>query len=92
MNDDQKWLQAAAGIEQDIRYLKAAVGSRKRNGIPSVLEQEIQDLRVVLAVYKKNATMGVAWPHPDNLYCISTHPNGPRQASIAMRQDFKTAV
>ena len=92
MDDDQKWLQAAAGIEQDISYLKAAVGSGKRNGMLSGLEEEIQYLRVVLAVYKKNATMGVAWPHPDNLYCISTLPNGPRQASIAMRQEFKTAV
>jgi hypothetical protein len=92
MNDDQKWLQAAAGIEQDISYLMAALGSDKWSGPLSGLEREIQYLRVVLAVYRKNATLGVAWPNPDDLYCISTLPHGSRQAATAMRRDFKTAV
>lgn len=92
MNNDQKWLQAAAGIEQDISYLKAAMGSGKCNASLSGLEQEIQHLRVVLAVYQKNAALGVAWPKPDDLYCIRTLPHGSRQASTAMRRDFKFAV
>ena len=44
MDDDQKWLEAAAAIEQDIIYLKAATADAKRNGIPLGLEQEILQL------------------------------------------------
>ena len=33
MDDDQKWLEAAAGIEQDIRYLKAAMGQQVERAI-----------------------------------------------------------
>ena len=89
MNDDQKWLQAAAGIEQDIHYLLAAIGSGKWN---SALDQEIRSLKMVLGIYRKNASTGVAWPHPDDLYCISHLPYGAQQPAIAMRRDFKTAV
>ncbi|HZI58893.1 MAG TPA: hypothetical protein VFF39_19070 [Verrucomicrobiae bacterium] len=88
MDDDQKWLAAAAGIEQDIRYLKKAM----RAGTNATLEQDIHYLRTVLAVYKKNAANGVAWPNPDDLYCINILPFAPRQISTAMRRDFKTAI
>jgi hypothetical protein len=91
MNDDQKWLQAAAGIEQDIAYLKAAVCSGTWDGSVSGLDQEVQYLKMVLAIYKKNATSGVAWPNPDDLFCINPLPYGSQQAMIGMRRDFKTA-
>jgi hypothetical protein len=91
MDDDQKWLEAAAAIEQDICYLKSAMTTGKRNGISS-LEREIFQLKVVLGVYRKNASTGVAFPNPDDLYCISAFPQGARQASTAMRRSFKTAA
>jgi hypothetical protein len=71
MDDDQKWLEAAAAIEQDIIYLKTAMGDSKRNGIPLGLEQEILQLNVVLGIYRTNAANGVAFPNPDNLFCIN---------------------
>jgi len=74
MDDDQKWLEAAAAIEQDIIYLKAAMADAKRNGIPLGLGQEILQLKVVLDVYRMNAANGVAFPHPDVLFCISNVP------------------
>jgi hypothetical protein len=92
MDDDQKWLEAAAGIEQDIFYLKAAMSAEKRNGIPLGLQKEIRHLKTVLSVYRKNATTGVAFPRPDDLYCITTLSHGARQASTATRRDFKTAA
>jgi len=91
MDDDQKWLEAAAAIEQDIHYLKAAIGEGKRNGIPSGLEQEILQLKVVLGVSRKNAAHGVVFPHPDDLYCISTPLYGAQAASTATRRDYKVA-
>jgi len=91
MDDDQKWLEAAAAIEQDIHYLRAAMGEGKGNGIPSGLEREILQLKVVLGVYRKNATHGVVFPHPDDLYCISTLPYGAQAASTAVRRDYKVA-
>ena len=91
MDDDQKWLEAAAAIEQDIRYLRAAMGEGKRNGIPSSLEQEILQLKVVLGVYRKNAAHGVVFPQPDDLYCISALPNSVQAASTATRRDYKVA-
>ena len=91
MDDDQKWLEAAASIEQDIHYLRAAMGEGKRNGIPSSLEPEILQLKVVLGVYWKNAAHGVVFPHPDDLYCISNFPNGAQAASTAIRRDYKVA-
>ena len=48
MDDDQKWLEAAAAIEQDIIYLKIAIADSKRSGIPLGLEQEILHLNAVL--------------------------------------------
>jgi hypothetical protein len=92
MDDNQKWLEAAAAIEQDIRYLRAAMSDGKRNGIPSGLDREILHLNVVLGVYRTNALSGVAFPNPDDLYCINALPYGARQVSTAMRRDFKTAA
>jgi hypothetical protein len=91
MDDDQKWLEAAAAIEQDIHYLQAAMGDGRRNGIPSGLEQEILQLNVVLGVYRKNAAHKVVFPHPDDLYCISTLPHCAQAASTAIRPDYKIA-
>ena len=91
MDDDQKWLEAAAAIEQDIHYLQAAIGEGKRNGIPSGLEHEILQLNVVLGVYRKNAAHRVVFPHPDDLYCISTLPYGAQAASTATRRDYRIA-
>ena len=62
MDDDQKWLEAAAAIEQDITYLKAAMANAERNGIPLGLEQEILELNAVLGVYRANAANGVLFP------------------------------
>lgn len=91
MDDDQKWLEAAAGIEQDISYLKAAIRSSLMSGVYSMLEQDIRRLKTVLSVYRKNAAKGVAWPRPDDLFCIQTLPYGAQQISTATRRDFKTA-
>ena len=70
MDDDQKWLEAAAAIEQDIAYLKAAMADAKRNGVPLGLEQEMLQLNAVLGVYRTNAANGVAFPQPDDLFCM----------------------
>lgn len=91
MDDDQKWLEAAAAIEQDIRYLTAAMGTSMWDEPFTGLEQDIQYLKLVLSVYEKNAATGVAWPHPDDLYCICPLPFGPRPVATATRRDFKTA-
>ena len=91
MDDDQKWLEAAAAIEQDIHYLQAAMGEGKRNGIPSGLEQEILQLNVVLGVYRRNAAHKVVFPRPDDLYCISALPYGAQAASTAIRRDYRIA-
>lgn len=81
MDDHQKWLEAAAGIEQDINYLKA-----------SLSQQDLTSLQIALAVYLQNARTGVAWPRPDDLYCIETH-GCESQTFIATetRPDFKLA-
>jgi hypothetical protein len=92
MDDNQKWLEAAAAIEQDITYLKAALKDGKRNGIPSGLDQEIRQLNLVLGVYRTNAASGVAFPNPDDLFCISALPHGARQAATATRRSFKIAA
>ena len=87
MDNDQKWLEAAAAIEQDIMYLKAAAADARRNGIPLGLEQEILKLKAVLSVYRTNAANGVTFPQPDDLFCISNLPYGTTQT--ATRRDFK---
>ena len=90
MDDDQKWLEAAAGIEQDILYLKAALLAT-RSLAARTLERDIKNLKMALAVYKNNAAAGVAWPSPDDLFCISALSCGPHQVATGMRRDFKTA-
>jgi hypothetical protein len=64
----------------------------KRNGIPSRLDQEILHLKVVLGVYRTNAASGIAFPNPDDLFCINNLPYGARQASTTTRRSFKTAA
>jgi hypothetical protein len=90
MNNDQKWLEAAAAIEQDIIYLKAASADAKRNGIPLGLEQEILELNAVLGVYRTNAANGVVFPQPDDLFCIRNLSYGTIQT--ATRRDFKASA
>jgi hypothetical protein len=90
MDNDQKWLEAAAAIEQDIIYLKNAMADAKRNGIPLGLEQEILQLNVVLDVYRMNAANGVAFPHPDDLFCTSNLSYD--AASASTRQGLKASA
>jgi hypothetical protein len=92
MNDDQKWLEAAAAIEQDIIYLKTAMSDAKRNGIPLRLEQEILQLNVVMDVFRMNAANGVAFTHPDDLFCISNLSCGAPQMATATRRDYKVST
>ena len=87
MDDDQKWLEAAAGIEQDILYLRTAAA---KSGGTLGLAKDIERLKVALAVYRKNASTGVRWPSPDDLFCIDSF-SSPQQVSTAMRRDFKLA-
>jgi hypothetical protein len=90
MDDNQKWLEAAAAIEQDIIYLKAAMADAKRNGILLSLGQEILQLNVVLDVYRMNAASGVAFPHSDVLFCISNSYDA-AHASRATRHGLKAS-
>jgi hypothetical protein len=87
MDDDQKWLEAAAGIEQDILYLRTASA---KSGGTLTLVKDIERLKIALAVYKRNASTGVPWPSPDDLFCIDSF-SSPQQVSTAMRRDFKLA-
>ncbi len=81
MDDHQKWLEAAAGIEEDIRYLNASLNPR-----------DLGSLQTALAVYLKNAHSGVAWPRPDDLYCIQElGPESHRVVATATRPDYKLA-
>ncbi|HKT49364.1 MAG TPA: hypothetical protein VJV96_03665 [Candidatus Angelobacter sp.] len=81
MDDYQKWLEAAAGIEEDIQYLKASLNTR-----------DLGSLQTALAVYLKNACTGVAWPRPDDLYCIQElGPESQRVVATATRPDYKLA-
>jgi hypothetical protein len=81
MDDYQKWLEAAAGIEDDIRYLKDSLNAR-----------DLASLQTALAVYLKNAHAGVAWPRPDDLYCIQElGPESQRIVATATRLDYKLA-
>jgi hypothetical protein len=81
MDDHQKWLEAAAGIEEDIRYLNASLNQR-----------DLGSLQTALAVYLKNAHSGVTWPRPDDLYCIQElGPESHRVVATATRPDYKLA-
>jgi len=88
MNDDQKWLEAAAALEQDILYLKAA---SRAGELPHRLDQEIGYLKVAVSVYRKNAAAGVAWPSPDDLYCINIPSCMSLPVATDTRRDFKIA-
>ena len=91
MDNDQKWLEAAAAIAQDIIYLKAAMADARRNGIPLGLEQDILQLNVVLGIYRTNAASGVAFPQPDDLFCISNLSYGTTQMAHT-RRNFKASA
>lgn len=81
MNDSQKWLEAAAAIEEDIQYLKGSLTTR-----------DLASLQIALGVYLKNARTGIAWPKPDDLYCIEALGCGPQLViSTATRADHKLA-
>lgn len=90
MDDNQKWLEAAAAIEQDIIYLKTAMADAKRNGILLSLGQDILQLNVVLDVYRMNAASGVPFPHSDVLFCISTSYDA-ANAARSTRQGLKVS-
>jgi hypothetical protein len=85
MNDNEKWLEAAAGLEQDILYLKAALQSATRRAAVG-LNRSIERLQIAIAVYRKNAAAGMRWPSPDDLFCIQVLS---AQVSTDMRRQFK---
>jgi len=86
MNDNEKWLAAAAGLEEDIAYLRAALQSATRHSALT-LRQSIERLQVAVAVFKGNAASGMHWPSPDDLFCISLGSCTPVTTSI--RRQFK---
>jgi len=88
MDDDQKWLEAAAAIEQDILYLKAAARAQQ---LAHGWEHEIRCLKVAMEVYRKNAASGVPWPCPDDLFCINALSSLPLHVSTGMRRGYKLA-
>lgn len=92
MDDDQKWLEAAAAIEQDITYLTAAMADAERNGIPLGLEEEILQLNFVLGIYKTNAASGVVFPHPDELFYVSNPPCDAAETSKEARRGLKASA
>jgi hypothetical protein len=88
MNDEQKWLEAAAGLEQDILYLKAALVTATSHAVPG-LKNGIEQLKLAVAVFKSNADAGTSWPSPDNLFCIDIHSCA--RAISGLRGQFKIA-
>jgi hypothetical protein len=81
MNDSQKWLEAAAGIEQDLAYLQQ-----------DLEESDLEQLKIALAMYRGNAASGVPWPSPDDLYCIEPLPYGSKTLiATETRRDFRLA-
>jgi hypothetical protein len=91
MDDDQKWLEMAAAIEQDIIYLKTAMADAKRNGLLLGLEQEILQLNVVLGIYRTNAANSIAFPDPDDLFCVSNLSYEPAKASKSATRGLKAS-
>jgi len=89
MDDDQKWLEAAAAIERDILYLTSAMAGKWNQMCPG-LAQDISHLQLVESIYRKNAAAGVAWPNPDDLYCIVPLKYD-QPVATAIRRDFKIA-
>jgi hypothetical protein len=64
----------------------------KRNGILLGLEQEILQLNAVLGIYRTNAANGVAFPHPDELFCIGNLPSDAANASKATPRGLKASA
>lgn len=80
MDDSQKWLEAAAGIEQDLEYLKSALSP-----------EDLKHLQMALALFRQNAVADVPWPSPDDLYCIRPLRSG-QQQRIAVETRRRFAV
>ena len=79
MDDKQKWLELAAGIEEDLEYCRK-----------DLKEEEIRELLLALAMYRGNATTGVPFPAPDDLFCIEKLWNGSKTLiATDMRRDFR---
>jgi hypothetical protein len=75
MDDNQKWLEAAAGLAQDLEYLKSALSPA-----------DLHNLRTAMAIYRTNAEKGVPWPSPDTLFCIQKlHAGSQKQISTQVR-------
>jgi len=69
MTDHQKWIEAAAVLEQDIAYLKSALVTATSQAVP-VLKKGIERLRLAVAVFRSNAAAGMRWPSGAELLCI----------------------
>jgi hypothetical protein len=78
MTDNQKWLEAAAGLEQDIVYLKSALVTATSQAVP-MLKKGIERLRLAVAVFRSNAAAGMRWPSGAELLSIDL------QSSTALR-------
>ncbi len=88
MNDNEKWLEAAAGLEEDITYLKAALQSASGHAVPG-LKKGIERLKLAVAVFQNNAAAGISWPSPDDLFCIDVLSAA--QVTTGMRRQYKIA-
>ena len=89
MNDDQKWLEAASGLEQDILYLKAALVTATSHAVPG-LKNGIEQLKLAVAVFRNNAASGMSWPNPDCLFSIDLRSHASVTAGI--RRPLKMAT
>jgi len=88
MTDHQKWLAAAAGLEQDIVYLKSALVTATSQAAPT-LKKGIEQLRLAVAVFRSNAAAGRRWPSGAELFSIDLHSSASMNAE--MRQLCRTA-
>lgn len=81
MTDNQKWLDAAAGLEQDIVYLKSALVTAPTQALPT-LKKGIERLRLAVAVFRKNAAAGMRWPAGAELFSIDLHSSAALQTGM----------
>jgi hypothetical protein len=88
MNDNQKWLEAAAGLEEDILYLKSALATTTSQAVPN-LKRGIARLKTAVTVFRNNAAIGMRWPTRDDLFSIDI-PSA-AQFQTGRRRHFKTA-
>jgi len=80
MTDNQKWLEAAAGLEQDIVYLKSALVTATSQAVP-MLRKGIERLRLAVVVFRSNAAAGMRWPSGAELLSIDLQSSpAPRTA------------